>query len=198
MKKLLLFVAAVAINIPAIAQKDSNLLAKVKKVNGVETYIMNEPLREYETVVDIATGAKAESLLTGGLINKSIAGRVEQFIKRAKKENENFDAIIYTSGKSIVAVKFTDKGTSKNTGIAKVNKVKGLPCFVMCEPVADYEVLRSEGGGVKWKSLVTAGIVNNGIDEDVQKICGKLDGVRGVEAFYLDGSKEGQAIKFAK
>ncbi len=198
MKKILLFVAVLAVNITASAQKDKHLLAKVKKVNGVETYIMNEPLREYETVVDVATGAKAESLLTGGLVNKSIAGRIEQFIKRAKKENENIDAIIYTSGKSIVAVKFTDKGSASTTGMAKVTKVKGLPCFVMCEPVSEYDVLRSEGGGVKWKSLVTAGIVNNGIDEDVQKICDKLDGVRGVEAFYLDGSKEGQAIKFGK
>jgi hypothetical protein len=169
----------------------------VKKINGVEVYVMNEPLRKYETVVDVGTGAKAESLLTGGLINKSISGRIEQFIKKAKKENENIDAVIYGAGKTITAVRFTDKAT-KNQGMATVTKLKGLPLFVMCEPVDDYEVLRSEGGGIKWKSALTAGIVNNSIEEDVEKICDKLDGVRGIEAFYLDGSKEGQAIKFTK
>lgn len=179
----------------ADATKDE-FLAKVRKVNGVEVYIMNEPLRKYETVVDVATGAKAESLLTGGLINKSISGRIEQFIKRAKKDNENFDALIYSAGKSITTVRFTDKGSAKTIGMAKVNKMKGLPLFVMCEPVKDYEVLRSEGGGIKWKSALTAGIVNNSIEEDIEKIVTKLDGVRNVQAFYLDGSKEGQAIRF--
>jgi len=172
--------------------------AKVRKVNGVEVYIMAEPLRKYETVVDVGTGAKAESLLTGGLVNKSISGRVEQFIKRAKKENENFDAIIYSAGKRITTVRFTDAGNAKTIGIAKVNMMRGMPIFVMSEPIKDYEVLRSEGGGIKWKSALTAGIVNNSIEEDIEKIVNKLDGVKNVQAFYLDGSKEGQAIRFTK
>lgn len=176
--------------------QDNSDLARVKKVNGVECYIMNEPLREYEVVVDVHTGLKAESLLTGGLVNKSISGRVEQFINRAKKENRVFDAIVYTSGKRIVGVKFKDEATEANKGMARASKMEGKPVFVMCEPLRPYEVLKSKGGGIKWKSLVTAGIANNSIEDDVAKIVDKLDKVKGLDAFYFDGTKEGEAIGF--
>lgn len=179
----------------ANAQTEKDL-AKVGKMNGVETYIMCEPLREYESVVDVNTGIKAESVLTGGLVNKSISGRVEQFINRVKKENANIDAIIYTSGKRIIGVKFKDAGTEKTIGIAKVVKIKGNPVFVMCEPISSYEVLKTKGGGIKWKSAFTAGLVNNSIEEDVEKIVDKLDGVKNVQGFLFDGTKEGQAIGF--
>lgn len=197
MKRIVLLVLAFGWLTDGIAQKeDADLLGRVRKINGVEAYIMCEPLRAYETVVDVNTGAKAESLLTGGLVNKSIAGRAEQFIKRIKKENENIDAVVYSSGKRIIGIKFTDAGSEKTKGIGKVSKISGLPTFVMCEPIRGYETLKSEGGGVKWKSLVTAGIANNSIEEDVQKIVKKLDGVKGVEACYFDGTKEGEAIRF--
>lgn len=196
MKKIILLVLIFTTTV--YSQNNKTELGRVKKMNGLETYIMCEPLRKYEIVVDVNTGIKAESLLTGGLINKSISSRVEQFIKRVKKENENVDAIVYTSGKRIIGVKFIDAATTKNTGIGKVTKMKGLPVFVMCEPIKNYDVLRSEGGGVKWKSAVTAGLVNNSIEEDVEKIVNKLDGVKNVEAFLFDGTKEGQAIGFKK
>ena len=106
MRKVIILLAIIISSSTVYSQGNDLDLARVKKINGVEAYIMCEPLREYDVVVDVNTGAKAESILTGGLINKSIAGRVEQFINRAKKENENFDAIVYTSGKRIVGVKF--------------------------------------------------------------------------------------------
>lgn len=195
MKKILLLIAIFASSCAVFAQ-DQTQLARVKKINGVEAYIMCEPLRQYETVVDVNTGIKAESVLTGGLVNKSIAGRVEQFINRVKKENSNIDAIVYTTGKRIIGVKFKDAPTEQNNLIGKVSKMKGHPVFVMCEPLKNYEVLKTKGGGVKWKSAFTAGLVNNSIDEDVEKIVNKLDEVKNVQAFYFDGTKEGQAIGF--
>ena len=193
MKKVLLTVAVFFVCLFSFAQND---LARVKKVNGVEVYIMCEPLREYETVVDVGTGLKAESLITGGLVNKSISGRVEQYINRAKKENAAIDAIVYTSGKRVVGVKFKGTATEQNKGIGRASKMKGSPVFVMCEPLTAYQVLQSKGGGIKWKSAFTGGLVNNSIEEDVEKIVNKLDGVKGVEAFYFDGTKEGEAIGF--
>ena len=171
-------------------------LARVKKINGIEVYVMNEPLRKYETLVDVGTGLKAESVLTGGLINKTISGRVEQYINRAKKENANIDAIVYSSGKRVIGVKFKDAGTNDTEGIARVTKMKGAPVFVLCEPLNSYFVLKSKGGGIKWKSAFSAGLLNNSIEEDVEKIVDKLDGVRGATGFYFDGTKEGEAIGF--
>ena len=176
--------------------QDSTDLARVKKVNGIETYVMCEPLREYEVLTDVGTGAKAESLISGGLVNKSIGGRISQFVNRAKSENDSIDAVIYTTGKRIVGVRFKEAATPANKGIARVGKMKGFPLFVMCEPLRNYEVLKSKGGGIKWKSALTAGLANNSIDEDVAKIVNKLDDVKGLQAFYFDGSKEGEAIGF--
>ena len=196
MKKLLLVSTIFILTFSVQSQSKEKDLARVKRVNGVEVYIMNEPLRDYETVVDVNTGLKAESLLTGGLINKSIAGRVEQFINRIKKENPNIDAVVYTTGKRIIGIKFKTDGTIEDKGIARVSKMKGLPVFIMCEPLTEYNTLNSKGGGIKWKSAFTAGIINNSIEEDVSKIVKKLEDIKGVEAFYFDGSKAGDAINF--
>ncbi|MGV3656785.1 MAG: hypothetical protein ACO1NX_02490, partial [Chitinophagaceae bacterium] len=142
MRKLLLLCLFAGLFIHLSAQKtpDKNL-ARVKKVNGIEAYILCEPLRPYEVVVDAGTGLKAESLLTGGLVNKSIAGRVEQFVRNIMKQNAKVDAVIYSAGKRIVGVIFTDGGNTKEAGIGRVSRVMGYPVFVMSEPLIDYSVL---------------------------------------------------------
>ncbi len=178
------------------AQKNTDT-AKVKKVNGVEAYILCEPIRPYEVLVDAGTGLKAESLLTAGLVNKSISGRVEQYVKKIQKENAKVDAVIYSTGKRIVGVRFTDSSGGKNDGLAKVSKVMGYKVFVMNEPLVDYEILNNKGGGIKWKSLVTAGLVNNSIEEDVQAMVKKLQN-RAADAMLFEGGKEGMTIMFTK
>jgi hypothetical protein len=111
MRKLFAFCLLASTFMQAAAQTTSEAsLARVKKVNGIETYILCEPLRPYEVVVDAGTGLKAESLLTGGLVNKSIAGRVEQFVRNIMKQNAKVDAVVYSAGKRIVGVIFTDGG----------------------------------------------------------------------------------------
>ncbi|MBD0366042.1 MAG: hypothetical protein ICV53_08060, partial [Flavisolibacter sp.] len=134
------------------------------------------------------TGRKAESLLTGGIINKSISGRVEQFVHNVTKQNAKVDAVIYSAGKRIVGVIFTDKSNSKEAGLARVSKVMGYPVFVMNEPVTDYKILNNQNGGVKWKSLLTAGVVNNSIEEDIQAMVKKLQS-RAADAMLFDGGK---------
>jgi len=198
MKQILLSIFATSLSFAAIAQSISKDLARVKKFNGIEVYVMCEPVRDYESLVDIGTGLKAESIITGGLVNKSISGRIEQFINKAKKENSNIDAIIYTSGKRVVGVKFKDEPTEQTKGIGRASKMKGHYLYVMCEPLNDYEVLKSKGGGIKWKSAFTGGLVNNSIEEDIEKIVNKLDDVKGIEGFYFDGTKSGEAIMFKK
>jgi hypothetical protein len=178
------------------AQKTTDKsLARVKKVNGVEAYILCEPLRPYEVVVDAGTGFKAESLLTGGLINKSIAGRVEQFVRNIMKQNARIDAVIYSAGKRIVGVVFTDNNNKKDEGIGRVSRIMGYHVFVMNEPLMDYSVLNSKSGGIKWKSLVTAGVVNNSIEEDVQEMVKKLQN-RAADAMLFEGGKEGLTIMY--
>lgn len=196
MRSLIVCFLLVGTMLQVFAQKSTDKnIARVKRVNGVEAYILCEPLRPYEVVVDAGTGFKAESLLTGGLINKSISGRVEQFVRNIMKQNAKIDAVIYSAGKRIVGVVFTDEGNKKEEGLARVSRIMGYHVFVMNEPVTDYSVLNNRGGGIKWKSLVTAGVVNNSIEEDVQEMVKKLQN-RAADAMLFEGGKEGMTIMF--
>ncbi len=73
----------------------------------------------------------------------------------------------------------------------------GFPVFVMNEPLSNYTVVSSKGGGIKWKSLLTAGIVNNSIEDDVQAMVKKMQS-RAAEAMIFDGGKDASAIMFKK
>jgi len=193
------YLAAIAmlLTLTTFAQNSDPLLARVRKIDGVEAYILCEPVRDYSTIVDAGTGLKAESLLTGGIVNKSIADRVEQFIRKITKENARVDAVIYSAGRRIVGVQFTDKATPETKEIARVSKVGGYPVFVMNEPLTSYSVINSRGGGIKWKSLFTAGIVNNSIEDDVESMVKKLQS-RAADGILFDGGKGASAIMFKK
>ena len=197
MRSIYLTVTALIFTVTTFAQKGDDMLARVRKVNGVEAYILCEPLRDYTVLVDAGTGLKAESMLTGGLINKSISDRVEQFIRKVTKENGKVDAVIYSAGKRIIGVTFKDNGTEKTKGIARVSKVGGFPVFVMNEPLTNYSIVNSKGGGIKWKSLLTAGIVNNSIEDDVEAMVKKIQN-RAADAVLFDGGKSASAIMFDK
>ncbi len=197
MKKLILIVCCIYATLDFCNAQSNEVLAKVRKINGVEAYILCEPLREYEVVVDAGSGLKAESLLTGGVVNKTISDRVEQFIRRVTKENGRVDAVIYSAGKRIVGIQFTDEGTPKTKGLANVSKVMGYPVFVMNEPVNNYTSLGSKAGGIKVKSLVTGGIMNNSIEEDVQQMVKRVQS-RAADGILFEGGRDATAIQFKK
>ncbi|MGN6246768.1 MAG: hypothetical protein ACTHNG_00345 [Ginsengibacter sp.] len=197
MRTVYLTVVAMMLALTTFAQNQDKLLARVRRIDGVEAYILCEPVRDYTTLVDAGTGLKAESLLTGGIVNKSIADRVEQFIRKITKQNARVDAVIYSAGKRIVGVQFTDQATPQTKEIARVSKVNGYPVFVMCEPLTNYSVINSIGSGIKWKSLFTAGLVNNSIEDDVDQMVKKLQS-RAADGMLFDGGKGGSAIMFKK
>src|SRR6266513_2949346 len=114
MRSFYLTLTALIFTLTTFAQNSDDMLARVRKRNGVEAYILCEPIRDYNVLVDAGTGVKAESALTGGIINKSIADRVEQFIRKVTKENGKIDAVVYSAGKRIIGISFKDNGTEKN------------------------------------------------------------------------------------
>ena len=175
----------------------------MRKVNGIEAYILSEPLREYKVVMGKEKSNQWGSFLTDGLINSSIESRVSKYIKGVQEKSEEegieFDAVIYTDGKNISAIKFTEEKTDENERMAKVQKMDGIPLFILNEPVLDYSVEVDRGGGIKWKSLVTGGLMNNSIDEDIEQFVkasdrkfkkDKIDAI-----MYVDG-KQADGIKF--
>lgn len=203
LKSFMCFLLLVA-SFSAIAQDDQKGLARVQKIQGVECYFMSEPLRPYEVVLDKGTGFKATSLLTGGLVNEGISAKASQFVKRIIKEAQNnnvdIDAVIYTNGKRAVGVRFTDEPTEENNGIARVHKIEGVEIYVLAEPLRNYRVISNKGGGMKMKSLVTAGVVNNSIETDITKMVRKLQKstrkVGGIDAIVYGAGKKASGAQF--
>jgi ribosomal protein L25 (general stress protein Ctc) len=203
MKKFVLVALLVAAFTPSFSQNEKGL-ARVNRIDGVEVYFMNEPLNEYRVVFDIGTGLKASSLITGGLVNEGVSEKAAQYVKKAikeaKEEKHDFDAIVYSSGKKVIAVKF-EKPNPQYKALAKVQKIEGLEVYILSEPLKDYEVLNSRKGGVKMKSYLTGGLVNNSIEEDVAQFVRKLVKDSEKENEKIDGivygaGKNASGIKF--
>ncbi len=77
-------------------------LGRVQKVNGIEVYIMCEPLRPYDIVEDV-------SVYDAGVSQNYVDDWVGKYVKKAKKlieDGKPVDAIVYTNGKKASAVKF--------------------------------------------------------------------------------------------
>lgn len=195
----LLSILVLFITLNSVAQ----IKAKVQKVNGIEVYLLAEPVREYETLKGGGKGIQWGSAITGGLINESIATKVSKYIKKLakqyKEENIKFDAVVYTNGKQMTAIKFTDEKTAENDRIAVVQKIEGIPFFVMSEPIKEYEFVKTIGGGIKWKSALTGGLINNSIEQDLMKFAKKMKKKfrkKQISAIIYERGKKANAIKF--
>lgn len=183
----------------------SQNLARVSKVNGIEVYILCEPVRKYEVVIGKGNSLQWSSFLTGGIINESVATKVSKFVKgvieKAKEEKIEFDAIVYTNGKTVSAIKFTDTVTAETDRIAEVQKIDGMPVFVMNEPLKKYTVESEKGPGIKWKSFVTAGLVNNSIEQDIDKYSNRFKShfkKQKIDAIVYSTGKECIGVKFTE
>ncbi|HRN92332.1 MAG TPA: hypothetical protein PLE75_03415 [Ferruginibacter sp.] len=178
-------------------------IARVNKINGIEVYILSEPIRKYDVVMGQGNTIQWTSFVTGGLVNDNIATKITKYVRalqdKATSEKIVFDAIIYTNGKSVSAIKFTDEKTEENDRVAEVQKMSGIPVFIMSEPLKNYTVENEKGGGVKWKSLVTAGLANNSIEEDIQKYVGKFQNLfkKGkIDAIQYSRGRDCNGIKY--
>jgi hypothetical protein len=175
MKKLLILLAASIFLINSAFKNDEEKgLARVNKVQGIEVYVLSEPLRDYEVISDVGTAISTTSAVTAGLVNESIADKISTFVRKAMKENSRIDAVIYSSGKRIVGVRFKDTATPANKGIGRVKKIDGMDVYVLSEPMLNYEVLTNKSGGIKWKSAVTGGLINNSIEDDLERMAKKV------------------------
>jgi len=181
------------------SQDQEKGIARVLKINGKEVYFLNEPLRDYDVIFDVGTGFKATSIVTGGLVNEGVSEKANQFIQKALKQadGKEFDAVIYNSGKRVVAIRFKGDSDISTKGLARVQKINGLEIYILAEPLIDYEVISSKSGGIKLKSAITGGIVNNSIEEDVNDFVKKIlkDDPRVQGVLYSSG-KEAAGIRF--
>ena len=176
-------------------------LIRVHRVDGVEAYFMSEPLRDYEVVLDKSGGIQGGSFFTGGLINASISEKASKFVKRIRREAEyegkTIDAVIYDSGKRAIGVRWTDQPSLATKGIGRVNKLAGVGIFILGEPLSDYKVLVSRKGGLRFKSAITGGLINNSIEEDINKFVNRLRKKdQSLEGVVYSAGKSAISIRF--
>jgi len=206
MKKIIYMVLLfISITLVAFSQKNTKGMARVSKMQGIEVYALCEPSREYEILFDVLTGAKAGSLLTGGLVNEGVSEKLSQFVSRAKKEADKrdqiIDAIIYTDGKKVIAVKFKGAATQETKGIAKVSKLEGIEVYVMNEPLRDYESTVDVTTGAKAKSYISGGLVNNTVEEDMAQYVRRAikeaeESSKKIDAVVYSGGKRAIGVSF--
>ena len=159
--------------------QDSNTLATVDVIDGKEVYLLSEPLRSYEVVSTVRTGPKVSSLFTRGLISEDINDKAAQFtrksIRKMKKKGIEFDAVRYSSGKRIQAIRFKEEATEDTKRLAKVQDNSGVYAFIMAEPVNSYKVDGNVKFVVRAVPLLTYGIINNSIERDVATLAKKAN-----------------------
>lgn len=190
---------------PTFAQSAKKGLARISKIQGVEVYAMCEPLRAYEVLFDVPTGGKAGSLLTGGVVNEGISDKLTQFVNRANKKAERekkpYDAIVYTNGKSVIAVKWKEAATDSTKGLGRVQKLEGVEVYVMNEPLLDYENSVDVSTGLKAKSYLSGGVVNNSIEEDMAQYVRRAvkeaqEANKPLDAVVYSGGKRSIGVQF--
>jgi regulator of extracellular matrix RemA (YlzA/DUF370 family) len=122
-------------------------------------------------------------------------------MQEGKKRNQTVDAILYTSGKKAIAVKFTDTATVESKGLARVNKIEGVEVYVMSEPLTDYSITVDVSTGLKAKSYMTGGLVNNSVEEDVAQYVRRAlaeakDTKQIIDAVVYSGGKRSIGVTF--
>lgn len=201
--KVLKLIICLCLAVSLNAQEGKKVI-DVNKIQGVDAYFLSEPLQDYEVVLDSRNGLQWTSLLTGGLLNESVSAKANQLTKKvlkiAEEQNVKIDAVLYTGGKKIVGIVYKSSDNTKTKGLGKVNKINGVEVYVLGEPERDYQVVANAKGGVKMKSLLTAGIINNSIDEDIDKMIKKLNKKAnkkgGMDAIIYQTGKSAIAVRF--
>jgi hypothetical protein len=163
----------------SLSAQEDHVMAKVDLIDGKQVYVLNEPVRSYESVGQIRTGLKFFSLITRGIVNEDIADKTVQYTRKAirkfdRKEIE-FDAIIYSEGRKVDVVYFTSDLDVDQDRLAKVSEVNGVNAFVLAEPLFDFErdedVLRL----FQPRSFFTYGLWNNSIEQDAKRFVKKQE-----------------------
>ena len=153
-------------------------LAKAKKMQGKEVYILLDPIRAYEIVGERKSQKALKMFQKDGVGKQTISSKLEiiikKFIKTNAKDNIDFDAILYQDGKHAYSIKFTDEATENTKGIGKTNLINGMPVFVLCEPVSSYSIVSDKRTKKNFKSYNVLWLGKNNHKAICYQICKKV------------------------
>ena len=125
--------------------QSAHLSARVGTNQGKYVFYNNQPTSAYDVVFTFASTYKPSESMT---LNTTISGCLAGALMESGAQLKAFDAVIIQAGTRDVAIKFRADVPPEQRPLATVTKQAGFPIFIFCEPVSDYQVVKTEG--VSW------------------------------------------------
>lgn len=94
----IIIIAAFSLFISAVPIADDNM-AKVSQIKGVDVYLMSTPQREYDIIGEVKVS-------DSGFTQQYIDDWAAKYVKKAVKEFNKFDAILYKEGKIASVIRY--------------------------------------------------------------------------------------------
>lgn len=116
-------------------------LAKVRQVQGKYVFCYSQPVAPYDVAFSFTSTYTPSEQMT---LNDVVSGCLSGALTEAGAQLKPFDAIVLQPGARDIAIKFKDSVPAAERALATVPKQQGKYVFVYCEPVADYQVVKTE------------------------------------------------------
>ena len=202
MKKLILLsLSLLAITIAYSQGKQ----AQVDNVQGLDVFILNQPVAKYKVVVRMKTFSMANlnvgTIATQGADRESASEKVNKYVnqilRQAEKDSIEVDAMIYSGGKSAIGIVYTE---DENQGVATVRQMYGLDIYAFCQPLTAYDYVQTKRAMSGYMgSSATYGVLDSSIEENVEKLAKRLKRKKkkhGTTGVLYNSGKKGGGIKY--
>jgi hypothetical protein len=124
---------------------ESLATARVSQAQGKYVFCYSQPVAPYDVAFSFATTLQPSEKMT---LSTVIGQCLTSAMVEAGSQLKPFDAILIQAGQRDLANKFRDGVSPEQRALATAPRNEGKYVFMFCEPVADYEVVKTEG--VSW------------------------------------------------
>jgi hypothetical protein len=119
--------------------------ARVNQAQGKYVFCYTQPVAPYDVAFSYQARLDPTESMT---LNTVIASELTAALTESGAQLKPFDAILIQPGSRDLAIKFKDNVPQADRALATVQKVQGKPIYLFCEPLADYDVVKTEG--ISW------------------------------------------------
>lgn len=152
-------------------------LAKTRQVQGKYVFCHTQPVAPYDVAFSFASSYAPNEQMT---LNDVVSGCLTGALTEAGAQLKPFDAIVLQPGARDIAIKFKDSVPPADRALATVPKQQGKYVFTYCEPVADYQVVKTEK--VAWYNHAFGGAYYSiaTVEANLLKTAQKRDAVQAI------------------
>ena len=119
----------------------ASALGQTRQMQGKYVFCYTQPVAPYDVAFSFASTYTPHERMT---LNDVASGCMAGALTEAGAQLKAFDAIIIQPGARDIAIKFKDTVPAAERGLATVPKQQGKYLFLYCEPVTEYQVVKTE------------------------------------------------------